>query len=100
MGPATGAAAVMPSEPARPREARLRYQFAAMYPGIAPGVWTNAATMTDMVVVVRLRRGEVAVLQRDRVLDPDHFIFRYGGGERPGNPHPRERASDRGELFQ
>jgi hypothetical protein len=56
--------------------------------------------MADKVLVVRLRRGQVTVPLRGRALDPAHFEFRAGGGERHGSPHPRGRASDRGELLQ
>jgi hypothetical protein len=76
----------------RPREARLRESSAHLFPGVTPGVWIQAATMTDIVWARRLQRGEGAL--GARVLDPEHFEFRHEG-EAPSNPSLRRRASDR-----
>jgi hypothetical protein len=77
----------------RPREARLRPEAAQLYPGIAPDIWCQAASMADRVWSLRLRRGEGAVRLTERVLDPDHFEFRNRGETAPG-PANSHRATD------
>jgi hypothetical protein len=71
--------------PAR-REARLRPEFAAWYPGMRAGIWESAAVVADRVLAQSLlsRRG---VGVRGRVLLDRHFEFRHGtglSGERRG----------------
>ena len=61
----------------RPREARLRVASAHLFPGITPEVWIQAATMADIVWARRLQLGQGLVTTR--VLDPEHFEFRYEG---------------------
>jgi hypothetical protein len=85
--------------PERPRLARLRPEFSPLYPGIMPDVWFKASVMVDQVWAIRLRRGQAGPPLRDRILDPEHFEFRYGTSRRAGNPHPRGRSTDRGELL-
>ena len=62
------------------REARLRPQFADLYPTLTPGQWERAARVAE-AVLARLLLLEIseAPLQ-DRVLNEDHFEFR---GETP-----------------
>ena len=68
------------------REARLRPEFAGLYPGIPAGQWVSAAVVADRVLADALLRGmEMAI--RGRVLLAAHFEFRGGGthgGERDG----------------
>jgi hypothetical protein len=80
----------------RPREARLRSTSAHLFPGVPSAVWIQAAVMADIVWSKRLLRGETSLA--GRVLDPEHFEFRQGGGEQgPGVPL-RRRATDRLRL--
>lgn len=74
------------------REARLRPEFAHLYPALAAGVWRPAGVMADRVVAWLLRqsRGYVAP---DRVLRPEHFEFR-GGQELPNPAERGRRAGD------
>jgi hypothetical protein len=79
------------------REARLRPEFAHMYPTLTPGQWEPAARVAE-VVLARLLLLEItdAPLQ-DRVLNEDHFEFR---GETPdGAPRPPRgsRTRDRAD---
>lgn len=66
------------------REARLRPEFARLYPGISPNAWHPAEQMLDIVAASRLltgrRSGEILGA---RALDDRHFEFR-GGVARPG----------------
>jgi hypothetical protein len=63
------------------REARLRAEFADLYPTLTPGQWEPAARVAE-AVLARLLLLEIseAPLQ-DRVLNEEHFEFR---GETPG----------------
>jgi hypothetical protein len=76
------------------REARLRPEFADLYPTLTPGQWEPAARVAE-VVLARLLLLQIseAPLQ-DRLLDERHFEFR---GETPdGNPRqpPGIRVGD------
>lgn len=79
----------------RPREARLRTASAHLYPGITPEVWIQAATMADIVWARRLQGGAGSLA--GRVLDAEHFEFRYEGSAAADRPL-RRRATDRLRL--
>jgi hypothetical protein len=66
------------------REARLRPEHAARYPGIEGGVWQSAAVLCDRVLAGGLLRGS-PMDWRDRVLLTEHFEFRGDAheGKRP-----------------
>ena len=68
------------------REARLRPEFAALYPGLRVGEWAPAAVVADRVLAQSLLRASDGTV-RGRVLLEAHFEFRHGrslGGERHG----------------
>jgi hypothetical protein len=68
------------------REARLRPEFAALYPGLRVGEWAPAAVVADRVLAQSLLRASDGSF-RGRVLLEAHFEFRHGtslGGERHG----------------
>jgi hypothetical protein len=67
------------------REARLRPEFADLYPGVEPDVWYTAATIAEHMLV-RLMHQDTERLP-PRMLDPQHFEFRGSGGLPPG-PRP------------
>ena len=72
------------------REARLRPDYAQMYPDIRTARWEPAATVADRVLAGRLLQARPIALG-DRVLPDAHFEFR-GGSERglePGGVRPR-----------
>ena len=66
-----------------PRQARLRPEFQALYPGVPVNEWRAAPAMADMVAASRVlsgrRSGEILGA---RSLDERHFEFR-GGYARP-----------------
>lgn len=76
------------------REARLRPEYAGLYPGLEAGVWYAAATIVEYLV------GQAAMLHAPdepprRVLTAEHFEFRGGspaGDARHGGE--RGRAGD------
>ena len=75
-----------------PREARLRTSSCHLFPGVTPGVWIQAGTMSDIVWALRLQRGEGTLA--GRILDPEHFEFRNEGAL-ASDPDLRRRATDR-----
>ena len=61
------------------RQARLKPQFAALYPGVPAGEWMPAWLLAEQLVAAAGRReGDAAT----RACDPAHCEFR-GGGRRP-----------------
>ena len=79
------------------REARLRSEFADLFPTLTPGQWAPAARVAE-AVLARLLLLEIseAPLQ-DRILNEEHFEFR---GETPdGAPRSTgtSRVADRAE---
>lgn len=59
------------------REARLRSEFAYLYPGIQPGIWVPARLLVDREVVRQeRRRRELPAGGRMRDLNDQHFEFR------------------------
>ncbi|MBA3344788.1 MAG: hypothetical protein H0T44_05725 [Gemmatimonadales bacterium] len=77
------------------REARLKPEHAALYPGVGPGEWKPVGELLDTILSSRLlgQRSSAEFLQ-GRLLDERHFEFR---GESPASamrPGPRSRVSD------
>ena len=81
----------------RGREARLRKQFASLYAGIDPGVWTPVETLLRQVTdLVQRDRSKSGVITGERLLRDEHFDFR-GASPRPdGLPRDSSRMSDAG----
>ena len=61
------------------RQARLKPQFAALYPGVVAGEWIPAWLLAEQLIRSAERRGQGL---SERVCDPAHCEFR-GGGRRP-----------------
>ncbi len=63
------------------REARLRPEFAHLYPGLTPGRWEPASRIAEAVLanVLLHQMGEAPL--PDRLLDEAHFEFRGGGDD-------------------
>jgi hypothetical protein len=74
------------------REARLRPEFAPLYPGLTPGRWEPAARIAEAVLanVLLHEMGEAPLA--DRTLNEAHFEFR--GGAEAERPARADRASD------
>ena len=68
----------------RLREARLRPEFAHLYPPLETGRWESAALMADRVVAWLLRQPDRGYVSPERVLRSEHFEFR-GGAAKPGS---------------
>ncbi len=75
------------------REARLRPEFTALYPGLEPGTWQDAAELAEQMLTAHLLRPSPGYMLGDRVLAKEHFEFR--GGNRDNRPRiARTRRSD------
>jgi hypothetical protein len=61
------------------RQARLKPQFAALYPGVVAGEWMPAWLLAEQLLARAEREG---VRPGERVCAPTHIEFR-GGGKRP-----------------
>ena len=63
------------------REARLRPEFAHLYPGLTPGRWEPASRIAEAVLanVLLHQMGEAPM--PDRLLDEANFEFRGGGDD-------------------
>jgi hypothetical protein len=78
------------------RQALLRSAFAHLYPGIAPGEWQPASVMANLVLSVRPgSRSNLALVDRDRVLDERHFQFRGLPSAGTQDDQRRSRLEDR-----
>jgi hypothetical protein len=73
------------------RQARLKPEYAALYPGFEAGVWVPAAEAAAQVLA--MMRAASSTFE-DRVMNERHFEFR--GGLPGPRPHPRSRLADRG----
>jgi hypothetical protein len=72
------------------REARLRPEFADLYPTLTPGQWEPAARVAEAVLArLLLLQISEAPLQ-ERLLDEKHFEFR---GETPDGSPRRSSGS-------
>ncbi|HZI76293.1 MAG TPA: hypothetical protein VFD73_20195 [Gemmatimonadales bacterium] len=60
------------------REARVRPEFAHLYPMLEPGIWAAAAMVAERVAAVRLQQLADTYVLHDRVLTDAHFEFRGG----------------------
>jgi hypothetical protein len=64
------------------REARLRPEYAHLYPMLEAGEWDSAAVTADKVAATRLLQLEETYVLHDRVLPETHFEFRGGSPRR------------------
>jgi hypothetical protein len=73
------------------REARLRPEFADLYPAVEPGVWLPATTVGQQLLLWHLAKAVTP--QGERLMGEEHFEFRGGlrAGVRNG---ARTRAGD------
>jgi hypothetical protein len=60
------------------REARLRPEYAHLYPMLEPGIWAPAAMIAEKVAATRLLQLAETYVLHDRVLVDAHFEFRGG----------------------
>jgi hypothetical protein len=79
------------------RRARLRPEYAQLYPRIASGIWLSARVAAQAVRRGLMRR-KLHEATGERLLPDEHFDFR-GGRSRPrSGTERRTRAIDRLEV--
>ena len=71
-----------PTGKPRVREARLKPEFAHLYPPLEPSRWEPAAALADRVVAWLLRQPNRGYMAPERVLRSEHFEFRGGTDDR------------------
>lgn len=74
------------------REVCLKAEYVVWYPGLPAGEWIGALT-AQYLVGLQLRYGEPRWEAGERLLDPDHFLFR--GGTPSGSRTFERRRSTR-----
>jgi len=72
------------------REARLRPEYAKLYPELVPGQWEPAARIAE-VVLARYLLQQMADAPTERALNETHFEFRGGASLAPP-AQPRRRT--------
>ena len=72
------------------RQARLKPQFAALYPGVVAGEWVPAWLLAEQLMASAQRGGS----PEGRVCNPAHCEFRGGGRRPPELSGLRTRAAD------
>ena len=77
------------------REARLRTEFAGLYPFLTPDVWEPAHVLAMRLLASALARG--IATPRGRLLDDRHFDFRQDS-PRPRLSIHRTRREDAGDT--
>jgi hypothetical protein len=77
------------------REARLRSEYATLYPDLVPGVWVPACTLRDFVLERGLYQRRTGSPIHRRLLLESHFEFRGGPSTRqPSWTGPHERSDE------
>lgn len=66
------------------REARLRPEFAGLYPGLNPAVWYIAATLAEHLLARFIRHDLTDRMLPPRMMAPEHFVFRGPPGMQGG----------------
>jgi hypothetical protein len=74
------------------REARLRSEFAHLYPALTPGQWEPASRIAEAVLANLMLQQLGEVPSTDRLLPEQHFEFR--GGVSSSRSGKRGRAAD------
>ena len=82
----------------RGREARLRAEYAGLYPGLPADVWMPVEKLlrhiTDLIHQDRSRSG---IITGKRLLHEEHFEYRGASARPDGLPAGSTRLSDAGE---
>jgi hypothetical protein len=73
------------------REARLRPEYASLYPGVEPDVWLPATTVGQKLLLWHL--ATAATPQGERLMAEEHFEFR-GGRAAESRDGARTRVND------
>jgi hypothetical protein len=81
----------------RGREGRLKPEYAALYPGLQPGVWLPVETLIRHVTeLIYKDRSKSGVITGTRLLHDEHFEYRGTSARPEGLPIRSTRLSDSG----
>ena len=81
----------------RGREARLRTEYAGLYPGLKPGVWMPVEKLLRHVTdLIHKDRSKSGVITGERLLHDEHFEYRGTSARPEGLPEGYTRLSDSG----
>jgi hypothetical protein len=81
----------------RGREARLRKEYAGLYPGLEPGVWTPVEKLLQHVTeLIHQDRSRSGIITGRRLLREEHFEYRGSSARPDGLPAGSTRLSDSG----
>jgi hypothetical protein len=81
----------------RGREARLKKEHAALYPGLTPGVWVPVEKLLRHVTeLIHKDRSRSGVITGRRLLHDEHFEYRGSSARPSGLPDGSTRLSDSG----
>jgi hypothetical protein len=75
------------------REARLRPQYASLYPALEPGTWQPASAIGRQLLLWHLTAPLLP--DSERLMSEEHFEFRGGAGRDPSEAGARTRSADR-----
>jgi hypothetical protein len=75
------------------REARLKPEFADIYPGLAADVWYPAGRVAEYFLARPDEVPSATTELSNRVLDERHFEFRGGPGDADDSPRQRRTQS-------
>ena len=77
------------------RQARLKPEFAHLYPGVEPDTWHPAAALADRVLGCRLLLPSGGFVLHERAMSGGHFEFRGGARASAGRAGPAGAGSAR-----
>jgi hypothetical protein len=75
------------------REARLRPQYASLYPAVEPGTWQAATAIGRQLLLWHLTAP--ALPEGERLMSEEHFEFRGGTRRDKSEAGARTRSADR-----
>jgi hypothetical protein len=75
------------------REARLRPQYASLYPALEPGKWQPASAIGRQLLLWHLTAPSVP--DSERLMSEEHFEFRGGTRREQDEAGARTRRADR-----
>ena len=76
------------------REAKLKSEFAHLYPPLEADRWEPAGVIADRIVSWLLRQRDGGYVAPHRVLHPEHFEFRGSTERAPEGSASRTRRDD------
>ncbi len=74
------------------REARLRPQYASLYPALEPGTWGPASAIGRQLLLWHLTAHSLP--DGERLMSEEHFEFRGGTRREQGEANARTRRAD------